>query len=124
MLNNWHRYDQQADKLDYINFENMKNLYKGLSQLTQTERQFLANHYHHKTGKITDSKGSDLTGISLKDYRKQRRKIETKLNGYIKPEMDKLHAETGFVPFADTPKVSRDKGREDIITGLRYLPRE
>lgn len=121
LLNNWHRYDALGDQLDLVNRTNMKNLYLGLSKLTEEERRFLADKYHHKSGRKTDREISKLHDIPERDYQKKRKAIETKLNGVIEPLTDKLHEETGFAPYAEKPRVSRDRGRKDIITGLPYL---
>lgn len=63
--------------------KNMKNLYKGLSQLDKEERSFLADKYHHKDGRRTDKQVSAQYGISEKEYRKERVAIERKLHEMV-----------------------------------------
>ena len=76
-----------ANKLDYINMQNMKNLYKGLRRLTEKERSFLADKYHHKDGRRTDKQVSAQYGISEKEYRKERVVIEKKLHEMVQGDL-------------------------------------
>lgn len=99
----------------------MKNLYKGLSKLTKDERTFLAEKYHHTSGKITDDEASKVSGLSKKEYTKERVKIERKLHELIIDDMEKLNKETGFAPYHHKAKKRLDGNRQDITTGLRYL---
>lgn len=101
--------------------KNTKNLYKGLSKLTKEERTFLAEKYHHTSGKITDDEASKVSGLSKKEYTKERVKIERKLHELIIDDMGKLNKETGFTPFTHKPRKSLDGNRKDIPTGVRYL---
>lgn len=121
LLNNWHRYDQHASKLDYVNLENMKNLYQGLSKLTNEERSLLAEKYHHQKGKMTDKEVCKGKGYDEKSYTKKRLSIEKKLQELVIDNMDRLHEETGFAPYTYRRKKIVDGDRRDILTGLPPL---
>lgn len=78
----WRQYDYESriHELDVCERDDLKAIYTRLSYLSQTDRNFIMQHYHHPKGeRVTDTIMAKKLGMTMADYRKQRVAIESKL---------------------------------------------
>lgn len=84
LCNNWMHYEKNLDSLQPAEVLNAKYLLMGLQKLTQEERLYLASQYRNPSGKrYTDGAISEIMGISIKDHRKNKNDILTKLEAAL-----------------------------------------
>ncbi|QEA32126.1 hypothetical protein [Secundilactobacillus malefermentans] len=77
----WYEYDQYINDLTTLDKACVIELYTRLSYLTNEERLFLANHYHHPRQEIlTDAEQASRLGIETKEYASKRREVIAKLS--------------------------------------------